>query len=846
MRCLALVLVAALGWVGPLAGADLPVLSVPAGDAAKTLRTFSRQAGVQLVYPAEDVRGFRTHAVRGRMPPRQALDAMLEGTGLVVGEDPGTGAFVVNRRVATRTGQPTGARSLKDAPRAPSARSPAAGGADDGAIELSPFEVSTSADSGYRPANSVTATRVATVISRLPMSVSAITEEFIADQKPYDLYDVVKWVAGVHHDNVSPQGWVRYSVRGFTSASIQRNGFGSFRFIDTTNIARVEVVKGPYSLLYGQINPGGVINYITKRPEPKPAAELSASVGSHGYSRFLLDATGPLVGTNERVLVRGVAMAESIQEFQAGASGRKFMFAPSAQWKVSDNLSLVVDYEHFERLEDMLTGGVPLVYEDGIAKRPYPGLPWRFSYAGEGDYQDFVSDALSIEVDARLGENTHVRASFLDSRWDMEWRATGQGATGLISQAAIDAYYPPEGGLTPADAMFRRNRWEHQQGGERAVQLDLTGTYDLGATKFRSLVGTKKNLDTRQRNRQRNNSSTPGGPSYLRPWDLRDPSTWNRSVPFDVGALTPVADTVASSSGTSYYGVLSAAASDDRLQVLAGYALHQVNNDPAQDRLAGTATPAVERSRKVPQVGALYRLDRAVSMFATYSESFLANPTMLRINNIPTTQAEPSIGRGWEGGLKIELWEGRISGTVSTFAIDAGPTGITVVTSGTDSNGSTLFTDIQGGSQKSTGFEAEVLITPSNDLQIFAAFGTCDAIYTKHPINASLNGSRLVAAPERMANVWCKYTFARTGPARFTVSGGVNHVGETSFVGNNPEARHRAYTTVDVGIGCAFRVLDQPWTADLLVKNIGDERYYVSNTSWGFPRHAIVTLSTRF
>ncbi|MBE2212266.1 MAG: TonB-dependent receptor, partial [Opitutaceae bacterium] len=605
-------------------------LKIPAGDAARSLRQFARQTGVQLVFPAEEVRGFRTNEVNGRLEPRSALDMLLRGSGLSFAEDPSTGAFVV------RPAGP-GAADVAAVPgpgRPPSAATPAPAPAstEEPVVVLSPFEIQTRADRGYRPANSISATRVSAPINVLPMNVSAFTEEFINDLKPYDLYDVVKWTPGVHQDNVSPQGWARYAVRGFTAASIQRNGFGSFRFIDTTNIARVEVVKGPYSLLYGQINPGGVINYVTKRPEARAAATVSASVGTDGYDRIVADATGPVPGTHGALLARAVVMTESVQQFQEGYSGHKNMLAPSLQWKVNERVALALDYERFERNEDMLTSGVPLIYVNGMATGPYPGLPWDFSYAGVGDYQDFVSEALTLELDARLGEDLHLRAAWLDSDWDMEWRATGQGATGLISQAAIDAYYPPSAGLTPRDAMIRRNRWEHQWGDERSLQVDLTGDYALGAVRLKPLLGLKRSFETAQRSQQRNNSTVPGSATYIRPWDLRDPSTWDRAVPFGRDALVPVADIDASSAGTSLYGVLSVASRDERLHVLAGYARHAVDNHATTDSVAGTSMPAVERSEDVPQVGALWRVARGVSVFGTYSESFLANPTLLRVD----------------------------------------------------------------------------------------------------------------------------------------------------------------------------------------------------------------------
>ncbi len=819
-----------------LRGADMPQIDVPAGDAGRTLRLFARQTGVQLVYPVREIRGVRTNPVRGEMAPREALEVILHGTVLEAVEDPATGALVV-RRAVMGTAQAGAAPERSAGPDA--AR-------DDPVVVLSPFEVRTQSDRGYRPANSVSATRIAAPISRLPMGISAFTEAFIADQKPYDLFDVVRWTPGVHQDNQSPQGWARYAVRGFTSASIQRNGFGSFRFIDTTNIARVEVVKGPSSLLYGQINPGGVINYITKRPEPRSRIELSAGAGTRGYTQVMADVNGPLDGAGGDVLGRLVGMTGEIHRFQEGSRGRKHLLAPSLRWQIGDRVSLVAEYERFSRIEDMLTGGIVLAYENGVAARPYPGLARDFSYAGRGDYQDFDSRVVTLELEADIGAGLHARATYLDSGWEMEWRATGQGATGLISQQAIDAYYPAEAGLKPRDAMFRRNRWERQAGGERALQLDVTGTYRLGDVLVRPLVGAKRVFSTPERNIQRNNPTIPGNPLYLRPWDLRDPGTWDRRVPFGAEALTTVADNSYSRSAASLCGALSLSALDDRLNVLTGYAFHQLENSPSLDRIRGTRTERSERSADVPQAGVLFRLDRRVSLFAGYSESFLGNPTMLRVNSVPTSPAEPSVGRGWEAGVRLELAEGRVSGTLSTYRIEASPTGIIVVTSGIDPDGTTLFTDIQGGRQESRGFECEFLVAPTDNLEIHAAYGTSDAVYARHPGNSQLDGSPLVAAPRRTASLWARHTFARLGRAKLTLLAGVNHVGETAFVPNNPAAVFPRHTTVDLGLGWRFRGVERTWSVDMLVKNVWDERYYLSRTSWGPPRHAMLTLRTRF
>ena len=145
-------------------------------------------------------------------------------------------------------------------------------------VVLNQFTVSTTADKGYRAGNSVSATRVDTPIKDLPFAVSAFTEQFISDIGARELNDIVAYAPGVTSGAKEfTQGNARYSIRGFDGdVTPQRNGFVGNRYVDAGNIARVEVVKGPASLLYGQITPGGTVNYITKRPTTKSRSSLRA------------------------------------------------------------------------------------------------------------------------------------------------------------------------------------------------------------------------------------------------------------------------------------------------------------------------------------------------------------------------------------------------------------------------------------------------------------------------------------------------------------------------------------------------------------------------------------------
>lgn len=830
-----------------LGGATEPQpFALASGSLHAVLREFSKTTGLEIIYRVEDLRRRRSPGVTGRFTPREALTRALRGTGLEAVEDAPSGAFVIRLEA-----EPTAAAAMTEPP-APrdvaTTQAPPAGRLIPGTdiFELSPFEVRNRGDEGYRAADAVTATRIAVPSEQLPVNVDTFTREFIEDQHAYDLYDIVKWAPGVHQDNASPQGWVRYNLRGFTRAAVQRNGFGAYRFIDTSNIERVEVVKGPASLLYGQINPGGVINYITKRPEATPRAELYGAGGTQGYARAMLDLTGPLSAGAPDLCGRLVAMTEQLPQFRRRSTGEKHLWAPSVTWRISTDANLTIDYEHFERLDNMPTSGVILRWVDHLPTLPYGPLPGNFSYAGEGDYQDFISDALTAEFTWRLHENLNLQVTYLDSSWDMTWRATGQGATGLIDQSAIDYYYPSSVGLTPADAMYRRNRWEHQWGGERSGQIDLVGDFSVAGADLRVLLGAKQNFATDYHAQQRNNPTVPGSPYYLKPWDLRDPTTWDQTVPFGWDKLIPVADSENESDAMSLHAVVTATSPGRRTRLLAGFARHELHNDPTINHLSGLITAPSNRAANVPQIGVTHALTAGITAFASYSESFLANSNLLLVDNVPTVPAEPSIGRGVEAGIKVDLWNGRFSGTLSLYGIRAKPTDVIPVTSGVAPDGTTLFTELQGGSQRSRGAEIDVLLVPSDALQIMAAYSRCDAVYAVHPTKPEFDGTPLVATPGHTFSVWAKFA-PREGPwTGLILAGGLNHVGSFSHLALNPLLRLPAYTTADATVGYQFTALGHPQKVELAVKNLADARYYASTSSWGFPRQWICSFSTAF
>jgi outer membrane receptor protein involved in Fe transport len=182
-------------------------------------------------------------------------------------------------------------------------------------VVLSPFTVSTEQDRGYVAANSVSATRINTPIKELPFAINAFTEQFITDIGASDLFDIVQYapgVTGAGRDFTS--GNTRYNIRGFDTSSPQRNGFQGARYVDSVNIQRVEIVKGPAWLLYGTIEPGSVVNYITKRPHGKRAFSFNQQVGTDDITEPGCRRLDPDAGRRQeaRALVEGACASRAM------------------------------------------------------------------------------------------------------------------------------------------------------------------------------------------------------------------------------------------------------------------------------------------------------------------------------------------------------------------------------------------------------------------------------------------------------------------------------------------------------------------------------------------------------
>jgi outer membrane receptor for ferric coprogen and ferric-rhodotorulic acid len=295
-------------------------------------------------------------------------------------------------------------------------KSPAA---DEEIVVLSPFEVNSARDSGYMSAEAATGTRYAAPIMEVPISVQAITSEFIEDFFAFELNDVVAYTSGF----VPAEGTGAFTVRGIRSTSGQyKNGMREGGIYGPVAVDRVEIVRGPNAAIYGATEPSGLRNVMTKNPSPKPSASLRLAGGTDDFYRVAIDVNQPL--TRRTLLTRFAAsIEENGQYVQDFSHFRRKNLYNSTTWKIGPNTTFTwhLDYIQY-RNQAQNAGTMPFVQmlaELPNATGDYSPVAAYAGQFGSGIWQRFQNMNISGKGANGEMEYTQIDANFTHqfSRW---------------------------------------------------------------------------------------------------------------------------------------------------------------------------------------------------------------------------------------------------------------------------------------------------------------------------------------------------------------------------------------------------------------------------------------------
>ena len=707
------------------------------------------------------------------------------------------------------------------APAAPAAESNAP-------VVLSPFEVTTGQDRGYRSSNSVSATRVNTAVRDLPISIDTFTEEFIKDLQPHDLLDIVQFAPGVSSASGDFAGGNNgnYNIRGFASGNPLRNGFKGPNVVDPVTISRVEVVRGPSSLLYGQLPPGGLVNYITKRPLDKQETTVTQRFGSYDFYRTELDTTGPIGGGSD-LYYRFNGAYEHGQQYYSPSESSSKVFAPVVQWRTAKS-TLTLDYQYFHRNETPPVFMAPFFVTPGFQyEEKVPGLPKDFNALGNQDYR--TSDTRAFVADWQ----------FKVSDWDFR-------ADYSLARQEIAHF------LTATLFIFDTQR-SHPFLNRTASLQDIASTDQTGQFEalrdFKFNGGSWKLLLGYQVNRRNEYFNNRAIPSAIAPpaWDLLNPATWDRSVRFDLSQLSAINDpAMVTTDNEGFYVVNQVSLLNDRLLLLGGARRSTVKSTTLNQKTNTITGVSVNQSETSPQVGVTVKLTPAIAAFASYSESFVPTGGAKVVNGVTVGAFDPTVGKGFDVGFKADFLDGRLSSSLAYFQLEN--TGIVNnVVTGTDPiTGLPVFTTFQSGVQASKGVELSGVYAPNDSWQILYSYSYLDAYVKTNRSNLAQQGFQLSNTAHQYFDVWTKYSFQQTELKGLYLAGGLNYMGKRLVDLSNQHLFWDPLYLVSLSTGYGFKWDRTPIVLDLSCKNALNKVYYPTNNSRGSPRSLILSLSAKF
>lgn len=736
-------------------------------------------------------------------------------------------------------------------------------------LKISPFDVSTQFDTGYYASNSVSSSRFDAPIRNLPFAIQAFNESFINDQKPRDIFDIARYSPGVtYRSNDFNEGNANLAIRGFTVSSISggniavtRDGFHGPTIFDFTNISRLEVVKGPSSFIYGQVAPGGIVNVITKSPQPEFAATVDARYGSYGEYRFDADVTGPAA---KGLYFRIASSFDHDIEYWKPYNAYSVDVAPSLLWQPLERISMSLKYEHYGKNEtpqvmqkpgyNTQSGILPTPSDPNLSGVDVPGLTDDWNSMSFSDFRKCKTNGLSYWIDFKASDHWGLRLGY--SHQDNEIDALFSGNLGMANNITV--------------LQGRRLRQQTYTNWDNTGELQSVGKYNFSVMSLSVLLGAQyvnRRLE-REAGQAPNDASLGSTPtaSPLPLWDLNDPSTWNRTVNIPLTTLTenPFNQTD-KYIDKSIYGSATFGFFEDRLLMLWGLrhtATHcnLTNNLDMQTLFNGTTNAFT------PQFGALYKFIPGISLFGSYSESFVPGTTLLTNPDGTTSPSAPTKGQGADIGCKADILHGRVSGTLALFNVSNKNIINDLAT--TDSSGKVKINYVQSGEQRSRGIEIDATIRATNDWQIYLSYshmdariiefsGNDDAVLARDTstFNAAdranyKNVARFHNAPLQMsapdiANIWTRYDFTQRILKGTYIAGGFNFVYDQTLLPDCPEAYHQTYTLVNAMAGYSLKLKKLQLNMDITGKNLANEHYRPSQSSRGRPREIILTLTCK-
>ncbi|GAB7525124.1 TonB-dependent siderophore receptor [Paraburkholderia sp. 2C] len=697
--------------------------TVPAGSLGGALSDFAGQAGVGVQIDSRLVEGLRTQGLIGAYTVREGFAALLAGTNLEASEN-SAGVFLVRQRPAADSGVPEGAVLPTVKVSARSAPS-------------NPYGPTV----GYVASTTTTAMKTDTPILETPQSVSVITREQMTQQDAQTLNAAVRYTSGVTPETRGGTA-TRYdllTIRGFTADTywnglkLLQNGQYTVPQLDPYMMERIEVLKGPVSVLYGQAAAGGVLDQESKLPTRQPLHDVGIEFGNYGHKQATFDFSGPF-DQDGRYLYRLTALARSEDGQINTTRNERIAIAPSFTWRPDNDTSLTLLGLFQRDPRSTSYGSVPA--QGSALSSPYGKLPIDF-YDGDTGFERFSRTQESIGY--QFAHN-----------FNPDWTVRSNARYFHISQDYASVY---SNGL---ESDFR--------------------TLDRGA------ISSQEQLNTFEIDNQLQGkfSTGPVHHTLLTGFDYQHiGSAW------DMGFGTAPTLDILNPDYQQPIGPLDTALTRVRLNQYGLYAQDQMRYGPVILTLSGredwthtTTTNASDNSQTsqsarafTKRAGLSYVFDNGIAPYVSYTESF-SPQTGTDASGKPF---DPERAHQYEVGVKFQPTSYDALLTVAWFDL----TRKNLLTP--DANNPAF--QAETGEARSRGVEVEAKASLSDSLNVTASYTYLDTKYIKD--NSGLAGKYFAAVPQNQASAWAYYTQRRGPLAGLSAGAGVRYTGQTYSYDNS-------------------------------------------------------------
>lgn len=640
-------------------------------------------------------------------------------------------------------------------------------------------------------------------ISRIPQSIQVVNSRLLEDLNPDTLSDIVSVAGGTSAPRNSVEPFSSFKLRGFTvsqtvvdgirntnSLNIQAEGLASFE--------QVEVLRGPGGAVYGLSSPGGVINIVTKKPLSTARVEASVGVGNFDQRQAMIDLTGPLT-SDGNLRARLVAAYEDRESFVDFVSVERAQFNPSVEWEHSSGVVLRYQADYRER-SGLRYISLPLagtLLNTDVFELPYS------LFTGEPGQGDTESDSwvhtLVAERDAEGPNLQRFYVRYTDASFD---------------QPSVAPANVADDGQT----LNRRfNRFVEDQE-ETVVGAQIVRELTLG--RFKPVISA--------------------GIDY---------AEWTYNSDFLRGSVAPL-DLLNPVYGAPVDGVFVLASSRDRFEQLGGYlqgvvelgadvtllmGLRVDQLDNVTESLARDSSGSSKDTETTPRLGLSWAVAPGVVTYASYAETFEANPNFGFVRAPDGAPFGPQTGRQWEVGVKLASLAG-LTSTIALFDIELS----NVLTP----DPADPFFRLPTGEQRSRGIELLNTWQPAENFTLIANYAYTDAEVTKD--NVIVSGTPLANVSEHSGRIWARYAQELGEDWIGGLTGGWTY-NSSAFIGIGSDLQVPSYDVFELG---AF-ARRGPFQLDLKVDNLSDERYLLrgafggSGVVPGDERRVLLTLAWR-